>query len=454
VKHKDLFKYKKFHPFAQVRQALLYRSARELCCQLQKQGHEAYFVGGAVRDLFLFPNLVPQEIDLATSASCEEIFKIFPQTQFVGKAFGVCLVHLHEFTFELTTFRKEGKYVDRRRPSCVTRANFREDSQRRDFTINALYFDPLKKRILDPQGGLKDLQLKVLRCVGIAHERLQEDALRILRLCRFAANLRFVLSSDCFVAAKQESAGLKYLSKERILLEFQKIKKGHFFIFVKLLLALIDINMLFLSPLYKEDENKLKNFKQNARVQDIKKETQFPFFNFIRTLFFLGEFKHNRILALFKEFNLWPLSAQDKKICLYFVRCLYLEDVLPKKTEIELRDFIFFDQLIVLENVGRQDFKLICLSLTFLLKNTIFSETLEKTIEKKHDLNSLLQKQTQVIIETVEKARLEKKYISAFIKYSVYLQVKVGKLPSPQDMIASKKKFFDQYFLLKVFPEK
>jgi hypothetical protein len=199
------------------------KAARDLCDIFRQSNFKAYWVGGAVRDLVLQPDLAPVDIDIATDASFKEICNLLPRTRAIGKAFGVGLVSDGEFNFEIATFRKESDYADRRHPSQVGPGTLQEDSERRDFTINALYFDPLDELILDMHGGLNDLQARLLRCVGDSQTRLHEDPLRILRLFRFAARLGFQIENTTLTSALRLAPELRFISKERILLEISKL---------------------------------------------------------------------------------------------------------------------------------------------------------------------------------------------------------------------------------------
>lgn len=200
------------------------RAATEICRTLHDENFSAWWVGGCVRDFLFEPDSVPSDIDIATSASLSDMRKLFPDIIAIGRAFGVGLLRCGDFTFEVATFRKESDYADRRHPSQVGPGTMEEDSQRRDFTINALYFDPLTHTIADFHGGLEDIQQKILRCVGDAGLRLQEDPLRIFRLFRFAANLKLEIDKSTLDAALAYVSELKFISKERFLLEISKLK--------------------------------------------------------------------------------------------------------------------------------------------------------------------------------------------------------------------------------------
>lgn len=200
------------------------RIATDICRTLHAAGFEAWWVGGCVRDFVLDPQKIPSDIDIATNASFAQVQKVFPEIIAIGRAFGVGLLNNGGFSFEIATFRKESDYSDRRHPNQVGPGSMEEDSQRRDFTINALYFDPLNHTIADFHGGLKDLERKVIRCVGNAQERLYEDPLRIFRLFRFASNLDLAIEPSTRDAAQRLVSELKFVSKERFLLEISKLK--------------------------------------------------------------------------------------------------------------------------------------------------------------------------------------------------------------------------------------
>ncbi|MEY2986594.1 MAG: hypothetical protein RJB13_115, partial [Pseudomonadota bacterium] len=199
-------------------------AAIEICRTLRADGFEAWWVGGCVRDFVLDAQRIPTDIDITTNAAFSTIQDVFPGIIAIGKAFGVGLLKHRGFNFEIATFRKESDYSDRRHPSQVGPGTMEEDSQRRDFTINALYFDPLSHKIADFHGGLEDAQRNVIRCVGNARERLYEDPLRIFRLFRFAANLGLSIETSTMDAAQELVSELKFVSKERFLLEIAKLK--------------------------------------------------------------------------------------------------------------------------------------------------------------------------------------------------------------------------------------
>lgn len=193
--------------------------------QLRHCGFQAYFVGGAVRDLLL--GRTPGDIDIATSATPEQIHQIFPKTHDSGVSFGVVTVHQDGFLYETATFRRECNYTDGRHPGrTIYTDSPEEDVARRDFTINGMMLDPVSGEILDFVGGQEDLRCGIIRTIGDASQRFQEDALRILRAVRFHARYDFPLAEETKRAAAELSGNLVLLSPERIKTELEEMLTG------------------------------------------------------------------------------------------------------------------------------------------------------------------------------------------------------------------------------------
>lgn len=187
---------------------------------LQEHGFEAYAVGGCVRDSIL--GRKPEDWDITTSAMPEETKQIFRHTIDTGIEHGTVTVRLEKESFEVTTYRIDGKYEDNRHPKEVTfTRSLREDLLRRDFTINAMAYNS-KDGLVDIFGGLEDLKKQVIRCVGNARERFSEDALRILRGVRFAAQLGFAIDPDTEEGMRMLAPTLEKISAERIQTELVK----------------------------------------------------------------------------------------------------------------------------------------------------------------------------------------------------------------------------------------
>jgi len=191
---------------------------------LRGAAHEAFFVGGCVRDLLR--GKVPEDYDIVTSARPEQVMSIFPRTYPVGVSFGVILVSESDLLYEVATYRKEAEYEDGRHPSQVSFATAREDVYRRDFTVNGLLMDPETGEIVDYVGGVADIERRVIRTIGNPEERFAEDHLRMLRAIRFAANLGFVIDGETLEAIKRHSADIARVSTERIREELTRILTG------------------------------------------------------------------------------------------------------------------------------------------------------------------------------------------------------------------------------------
>jgi len=158
----------------------------------------------------------PHDYDVATDALPEQVEALFTgRCDLVGKSFGVAIVRERGHAVEVATFRRDGPYLDGRHPSSVTFTNAEEDARRRDFTVNALFWDPVDGRILDYVGGRSDLEARLLRAVGDPDRRFEEDRLRLLRAVRFAANLGFEIERGTWSALKGRSAQILTVSAER-----------------------------------------------------------------------------------------------------------------------------------------------------------------------------------------------------------------------------------------------
>ena len=199
----------------------LFVSALPVLQTLKEAGHEAVFVGGSVRDLVLGKEI--SDVDIATSATPEEVKSLFSHTVDVGIEHGTVLVLHHHDSYEVTTFRTEGTYQDFRHPDSVTFVrSLEEDLMRRDFTINALAVND-QEEIVDYFGGIEDLEREIIRCVGNPMERFNEDALRMMRAVRFAGQLGFTIESDTFNAIRTLKANLERVAVERMKVEFEKM---------------------------------------------------------------------------------------------------------------------------------------------------------------------------------------------------------------------------------------
>ena len=198
-----------------------FQEALPILEKIRKAGYEAYFVGGSVRDAILGRPI--HDVDIASSSYPEETKAIFERTIDVGIEHGTVLVLENHREYEITTFRTEDVYVDFRRPSSVTFVrSLEEDLKRRDFTVNAFALSE-EGEIIDLFNGLEDLETRILRAVGEATERFNEDALRIMRGFRFQASLGFDIEEETFKAMTDCAPLLEKISVERIFIELDKL---------------------------------------------------------------------------------------------------------------------------------------------------------------------------------------------------------------------------------------
>lgn len=208
--------------------------AKYIIDKLNSKGYEAYIVGGCVRDSVL--GKCPNDWDITTSATPYEVKNIFKRTIDTGIQHGTVTVLVdksvfladaphahHEYAFEVTTYRVDGEYEDHRRPNSVEfTTSLEEDLKRRDFTINAMAYND-REGVIDIFGGMDDLKKGIIRCVGNPKDRFDEDALRILRAVRFAAQLGFSIDADTKYAMKAQAGFLRDISAERIQVELGKL---------------------------------------------------------------------------------------------------------------------------------------------------------------------------------------------------------------------------------------
>jgi len=200
----------------------LFETAKSIIEQLRASGHRAFFVGGCVRDTVM--KIPPKEYDITTSASPEEIMRIFPNTVPVGASFGVILVIRDIHKFEVATFRRDESYSDGRHPDRVIYStDEREDVTRRDFTINGMLYDPVTEEVIDHVGGMEDLKRRLIRTIGNPYDRFNEDKLRMMRAVRFGARLGYELEKDTLRAIEELAPLISHVSAERIRDEIVKI---------------------------------------------------------------------------------------------------------------------------------------------------------------------------------------------------------------------------------------
>ena len=256
----------------------LRKAAVRIVRVLREAGHEAYLAGGCVRDVLL--GVEPKDYDIATSARPEVVRKLFRRSRYVGEAFGVVLVYPGKgfpgagAGVEVATFRTEWGYGDGRRPSEVQFTDAQHDAQRRDFTVNGLFADPLddeldplpaeKQRVIDYVGGRADIEAKRLRAIGEPSERFGEDYLRMLRAVRFAARLGFEIEAKTAEAIRAHAQKLVKISRERIGGEIRLMLLGADPVRAVALLEALDLD----GPTLGEDCVKSAGFRAMAGICD------------------------------------------------------------------------------------------------------------------------------------------------------------------------------------------
>jgi poly(A) polymerase len=196
-------------------------TATEIVRHLQDAGFAAFWVGGCVRDVLL--EREPDDYDIATSALPDQVEKLFKRTIAVGRKFGVMIIVEDERQFQVATFRADSDYQDGRHPEHVTFGDAMADARRRDFTVNGLFYDPVRQELHDWVGGQADLRAKIIRTIESPAERFAEDHLRLLRAVRFAARLDFEIERETFEALRANAANIKTISAERIRDELIKL---------------------------------------------------------------------------------------------------------------------------------------------------------------------------------------------------------------------------------------
>lgn len=254
-----------------------FKEANTILDTLQKNGFEAYYVGGSVRDYLMDVSI--GDIDITTNALPEDIQNIFPRTIDVGVEHGTVIVVINKTPFEVTTYRTETTYSDYRRPDSVSfTTSIKEDLARRDFTMNAVAMD-LMFKIYDPYNGQLSIKNKEIVTVGDPYERFNEDALRMLRAIRFVSQLDFKLNESTFNGIVKLASNVQYISVERIVQELKKLYSGVNVSHAKSLL--IHSKILKFIPYYKK-----------LNIDDIKKTNVHSLINEIIIQQILNENNH------------------------------------------------------------------------------------------------------------------------------------------------------------------
>lgn len=207
----------------------MHKRAKHIVEILKKNGYVAYYAGGWVRDFLL--GIKSDDIDIATNATPDIVEKLFSHTVAIGKAFGIILVIIDKYQYEVATFRKDLGYRDFRRPVGVEYTTAVEDALRRDFTINGMFYDPITEQVIDYVNGKSDLEKGIIKAIGDPHKRIEEDRLRMLRAIRLSCKFDFKIekkTEDAIIFHANEL--LPFVAVERIYQELSKmsehLKKG------------------------------------------------------------------------------------------------------------------------------------------------------------------------------------------------------------------------------------
>lgn len=248
------------------------QEAKFIVKTLKSEGYIAYFAGGWVRDFLL--NHPSEDIDIATNAPPDVVESLFSHTIAIGKAFGIILVLIKNKQYEVATFRHDVEYKDGRRPSKIEFSSPQIDAQRRDFTINGMFYDPLSEEIIDFVNGREDLEKKIIRCIGNPSARIKEDRLRMMRAVRMSARFNFEIEKETKKAIISHSTELfPSVSIERIVQELTKMSQYQGF--KNALLKLFEFNLLqtifpdlkkFSVDVIKERLNLVDDFPHRAPV--------------------------------------------------------------------------------------------------------------------------------------------------------------------------------------------
>jgi putative nucleotidyltransferase with HDIG domain len=206
---------------AVLRESKPFAVAASIVRKLQESGFVAYFAGGCIRDALR--GKAPKDIDIATSAKPHQVQGMFRRTVPVGVQFGVVRVLEGDLEFEVATFRSDGVYLDGRHPEFVEFSTPENDAVRRDFTVNGIFYDPVKDQLIDFVAGQEDLSRKLIRAIGSPSKRFGEDRLRMIRAVRFAVTLAFEIESGTWSAIRSEAKEILAVSPERVRDELLKI---------------------------------------------------------------------------------------------------------------------------------------------------------------------------------------------------------------------------------------
>lgn len=335
-----------------------YLAGKEVVDILQSHKYIAYFNGGWVRDLLM--NHPSNDIDIVTNAPISAIQELFSKIIPVGISFGILIVIHNEHQFEVATFRKESDYRDGRRPNTIAAATPEEDAQRRDFTINGMFYDPIRNELYDYVNGQKDITKKIIRAIGDPALRFKEDRLRMIRAVRYAVRFTFTIESKTLRAIKDEARHLfPSVAIERIWNELQKMSsvpnfsKGLILLYQLGLLTVIfpDLQPLALSKL----ENNLRNlpkFPKNTPliIQILELFPEYSLDQKIALCNYLKTSKEDKSLTVFwhkseRLLSSVPLEKKNWYLFVEFYAHSYSRILLQiMKTKIQPSDQVIFEK--------------------------------------------------------------------------------------------------------------
>ncbi|MEQ1904972.1 MAG: CCA tRNA nucleotidyltransferase [Pirellulaceae bacterium] len=288
-----------------------YEFAIEIVKRLQAAGFQALFAGGCVRDELM--GKPPKDYDVATNARPDEVRQLFgvQRTLAIGASFGVISVLGPKSAgqIDVATFRRDLGYSDGRHPDAIAFADAREDAQRRDFTINGLFFDPIAQQVLDFVGGKADLEERVVRAIGDPHQRIDEDKLRMLRAVRFAATLNFEIDEQTKAAVREHAAEIKIVSGERIGAEMRRMLTHATRHVAARLLVECDLLQNIVAGGERETSNRANWRSRLKWLEELGEKTRFET---ALVLLLAQTIKEEGIEPVAEQ---WKLSAAERKSC-------------------------------------------------------------------------------------------------------------------------------------------
>ena len=387
-----------------------FKEAIEVIDQIERHGYEAYFVGGCVRDSFL--DLEIKDIDIATSASPEEVQAIFDRVIPVGLEHGTVVVVHKGNAYEVTTFRKDGDYTDRRHPDEVIFVkNIEEDLKRRDFTINSLALNK-NGELIDLFDGRKHLEDKLIKTVGNPDDRFYEDPLRIVRALRFSSQLGFDIEKETLQSMKKLCKEIETVAVERLTNEFTRFFQGQFV--EKGIKYLIDTGIVRYIPIFKDYPNLLQQIPRPL--------SSFYSFGEVITLFHFI----NDDISIQQWVKAWKCSNQTKREATNLTEALNdyqvhgLNDWLLYRLERSyMNQFIHLIELLFKETLSYQKLKK--------WKSTLPIQSRNELAIDGHDIMKLFPNVKsgpwmKQLLETIEKRVVEKQLENDKIKIKEWIK--------------------------------